>query len=457
MIPTTESIQQPGVLFTLLCDMATQQDWDRSKEIAEALANVGAQGIWLELAFDLADGLREIYKADANIFSLDTPLSQNQTQSIKDAQRWVSQQLGIPTPTLVIEVAPKDTPMHAITGISGFGFIIANAIDINIPSLLVHEITHCSLMSRSLFLDEGLATYMEHLFENKKVHIEKEYWDRPSIAAMIETDWSHDPYFTHIVPVEANFSEPIDSDSRVHRLAAYVVGLFIEKKGMPYVISQWKKIKPQLKDGKAHQVIKELFDIDVWNIDIELQVNFCENMPIHQLNLALPTKALAEGNRSLVEPYLSPLRIHALYDTKVLVALTRLLILFGINGKDENTQKYYRTEALASMNLAKLNQCDEKTLRFFEVYTYVFKLRGTGHAINLRKIGTQTSIAFEKLLKDYPNDPEVIITCARAQLKTYYDMLQKKEWNTKLKEIQQNNSLFSEAASQLLVKSEFSI
>ncbi|WP_010523076.1 hypothetical protein [Aquimarina agarivorans] len=456
------TINKPSTLFAYLCHTAAKSEWETAKNTAEELANLGAQGTWLELAYDLADGLKSIYQASEKVFSLEQALTKEQTQVINKAQTWVSDKLGLEIPSLVIEIVPDDTPVHAITGISGFGFIMISKKTIEDQSLLVHEITHCTLMSRALFLDEGLATLLEYEVKGVglDVDVEQTYWNRPSMAAMIETDWTYDPYFSHVVPVETNFAAPIKGDNKVHRLSAYLVALFVESKGMSYVMANWNKLKPQLKDGRTYNVIKEIFDVDIW----ELDANFISKTKDEALLLTeqesllyIATKALTNGERNLIVPYLKTLRIKAFESNENLVALVKTLILLGVNGDDEAEKKFYRTEALVAMNWAIEKGCNQRDLRLFEVYKYVFKLKSAGHAINLRKIGTQTSIAFEKLINDYPEDPEVIITTARAQLKTYYDMLPAATWREKLIQISKEESIFTNAANKLLNEEKYAL
>ncbi|TCI93815.1 hypothetical protein [Tenacibaculum sp. M341] len=453
---TLNSIQKPEELFTLLCEASANKQWDTARDIAEEITNIGAQGTWLDLAYDLADGLKTIYKASDHIFSVENPLSEEHTQLIIESQHWVSNTLNLPAPTLIIEVTADDVPTHAITGFNNFGFIAINSESIKNKSLLVHEITHCSLMSRALFLDEGLATLLEYKYKQTAIHIDETDWNRPSLAAIIESDWSYDPYFSHIAPVETNFAEPIEGDHKAHKLAAFLVTKFIQNKGMEYVVTNWKKLKPSFKDGRTYEVIKNMFAVDLWELDATLyhfsETKYSSKTAIELLDMA--KRALALGDKSIITPHLEELRLRAFQNLTSLNALVRALILFGINGNDDAKNKFYRTEALAAINWAKTRGCDEQDLRFFEVYTYVFKLRNAAHAINMRKIGTQTSLAFEKLLKDYPNEPEVLITSARAQIKTYYDMLPLDSWREKLTKISTHN-LYGSAAEQLLNEDRF--
>ena len=452
---TLENIKKtPRELFAFLCKMTAKEDWGVARDIADELANLGAPGTWLELAYDLADGLKVIFQASENVFSLEEELSANQTELIIEAQEWVSNKLGLEIPTLVFELTSNDDGVHAITGINGFGLIIINEESLKEKSLLVHEITHCTLMSRSLFLDEGLATIFQNSIINKNVILEEDYWDRPSIASLIESDWSNDPYFTHVVPVGIfNLGAPVEGDDKMHRLSAYLVQLLIDAKSIDYVVAQWSKLKPQLKDGRTAAVFQKIFGVNLWEID----ANFISELnPIALIEeeksfLDITTKALMEGDKIIVNPYLPTLRVKAFKSNDDLVALIKTLILLSFNDKDENKNKLFHTEALVAMDWAKDRGCNEKDLKIFDAYKYVFKLKGAAHVINIRKLGTQTSEAFEKLIKEYPNDPEVIITCAKAQKVSYYDMLSIEEWRGKLNDVvNKKDPLFYIAAKKLL-------
>lgn len=455
---TENKIKQPGELFADLCKAATHQNWLLTKEIAEELANMGAQGIWLDFAYDIADGLKKIIQISDKIFSIGNELSELQIKKIKEAQLWVAQKLNAPISTLVIELESKETPTHAVTGINGFGFIITNETDINNTSILVHEITHCNLMSKSLFLDEGLATLMQYEVKKQPILLEDDYWDRPNISSLIESDWSEDPYFSHVLPTEVkpireyNYNE----GTKVHRLAAYIVKLLIDSKGFPFLVSNWPKLKPKLKQGQTYIVIKEVFNVDLWEVEANIlkKNQFNKEIKGNSTVLNIGTKALAEGNKEIIIFNLKTLRIKAYESDDNLLGLIKGLILLGINDVNKDS-KYYRSEALTLMNLAINKGISKKELQFFEAYKNVFKLKGTGHAISLRKIGTQTSRSFELFLNDYPNDPEIIIATAKSQLKSYYTILPFDVWKEKLLYVFNNHPFFAKAALTLLDDPKF--
>jgi|GEM_PF-5130720 len=431
--------QSPRQLFNSLFTFASQESWFKAREITEELTNRGASGLWLDLAYDLADGLKKIIKVSDNIFVLNDKILEPQERIIlEEACYWVTERLQLEIPILLIEISPEGTPIHAITGIDGLGYIAASRSSLNDKSLVIHEITHCVLMSRSLFLDEGLATLFQHQVNNKNVSTEPEYWDRPSLAALVEMDWSNDPYFLKIIPNKNDSGDPLKIDLRVHLLAATVVDRIIQKNSLSQLVEAFQKIKPQLREGRTSAVVKELFSLDLWELDAEIIKNssLLVKPPTNDSITEIATKILAEDNIEAAKLWLPIARINAFEDINVLIALIKILIVLGNTRKKPAEGLPYRTEALVAMNWleSKSNRNDE--LDIFKAYKFVFKLRNAGHAIELRSIGVQASNAFKDLLLKYPENPQVILASAKAQIRTEYDMISESEWTEKLKIVQ---------------------
>jgi len=369
---------------------------------------------------------------------------------------WVSNKLNLPPATLIINVSPEGTPLHAITGINGFGFIAVSRSTLPDKSLLVHEITHCTLMSRAIFLDEGLATLLQYEANDLEVPSALFYWDRPSIAALIEIDWSDDPYFAKIVPGVSNATGPLDNDGRAHNLGAYIIKTMIEKKSLKEVIQALPKLKTSLREGKSAAVFKEIFSLDLWAIDKKIiQDSSIEILPPSEDSLLqIAPRVMAEEDRDLAALWLPYARLMAYEDTDSLVAMIKLLILLGNTRENPNEGAWYRIEALAAMHWAETKNLNEITKDFFEGYKHVFKLRNAGHAIELRTVGVLASKAFEELLVKYPDNPEVIIATAKAQIKTDHEILPMEDWKKKLAEVSMN-PVYENAVKLLLEHERF--
>ncbi|OEK07536.1 hypothetical protein A8C32_17215 [Flavivirga aquatica] len=430
--------QSPRQIFKSICVFSAQGLWFKAREVAEELTNRGASGLWLDLAFDLADGLRKIRQISSELFVLNNQaLTLEEKNIIEEASYWVSDKLKQEPATLIIDVSLQGSPIHAITGINGFGFISASRSDLVNKSLMVHEITHCTLMSRSLFLDEGLATLFQDQVSDEKLLIEPKYWDRPSLAALIEMDWSNDPYFSNILPTNKHASDPLKNDLRVHFLAATIVDLMIRKNSVTDLVKVFQQLKPQLREGRSPTVIKELFSIDLWQLDAEIINNTTLSFhpPSNNSIIGVASKILAEEDMEEAKLWLPTARIKAYESVEALIALIKILIVLGNNRKEPIKGLPYRTEALVAMNWfeSKSNNDHNETLDLIQAYKYVFKLRNAGHAIELRTIGTQASNAFKELLLKYPEQPQIIVACARAQIRIDYYLISQSEWTEKLK------------------------
>lgn len=452
--------QSPRQLFKSICVFATQELWFKAREVAEELINRGASGVWSNLALDLADGLKKITQISDEIFVLNneilTPLEK---KTIEEASNWVSNKLKQEKPTLIIDVCTKEVPIHAVTGIANLGYISVNRTTLKDIPLLVHEITHCTLMSRSLFLDEGLATLFQDQVSDKQLLEEPEYWDRPSLAALVEIDWSNDPYFLKILPSDEYDSDPLKNDLRVHFLAATVINRFLRKNSLPKLAEIFQKIKPQLREGRSPTVIKDFFSIDLWELDVEIIKNstFSLDPPTHDSITEIASKILAEDDIESANLWLPTARVKAYEDTDSLIALIKILIVLGNTRNNPSEGATYRVEALVAMNRLESKSNDKEILNLFQAYKFVFKLRNAGHTIELRSIGVQASKAFEELLIKYPENPQVILACAKAQVRTEYDMISQSEWNQKLKTVK-SIPLYENSVTMLLEEnSRFSI
>ncbi|WP_281990186.1 hypothetical protein [Aquimarina aggregata] len=450
--------KKPDELFKSLCVLAAQKSWGEARDAAEQLANRGAQGAWLDLAFDLADGLKSLYQVTDDLFSLgERSLSDTEIKTIEYARKWVGTQLNISAPTLIIEICAEGTPLHAITGINGFGFIAASENALQDKSLLVHEITHCSLMSRSLFLDEGLATLLQHRFNENEEFLQKQkYWDRPSLAALVETDWSNDPYFSKIIPTKSDSSDLSDQDLRVHELAAHLIAKIIKEKSLSFLVNNWASLKSQLREGRSAVVMKEIFSVDLWKIDTEFFVTKAAiiNPPSDRSLTDVSVQVLAEEDKETAAIWLPFARVQAYRNDEGLVALIKLLIVLGNNREDPNAGSVYRSEALVAIDWSKSRNIDQMSIAIFNAYIYVLKLRSAGHAIAMRTNGIEAHKAFRELLSNYPENPSVIIASARTQIRSIHDFMPISDWREKLKNLH-SDPLFSRAVEELLAHSRF--
>ncbi len=451
--------KSPNQLFKSLCILVANKSWQEARDVAEQLANKGAQGAWLDLAFDLADGLKNLFQVSEDLFSLgNAPLSTTEIENIIESREWVSQQLGTKKPTLLIDVCAEGTPLHAITGINGFGFIAASNSSLLDKSLLVHEITHCSLMSRAIFLDEGLATLLQHRYNNSEDVFKKQlYWNRPSLAGLIEADWSNDPYFSKVTPITNNSSDLSQHDLRVHELAAYMVDQMVQKTSLATIVSTWPTLKSQLREGKTAEVIKKLFSIDLWEYDhtfLKVSSPDITSPSDNDSLMSIATKALLNEDKKSAELWLPIARITAFENDKALEALIMLLITLGNNREDPVGSTAYRSEAMVAIHWASTRNIDEISKKLFNAYTYVLKLRSAGHAIALRTNGMKAHQAFQNLLENHPNNSLIIITSAKSQIRSVHDFMPIKDWREKLEKIK-SEGVYANAADTLLNHSRF--
>lgn len=434
--------RSPRELYEDLCYATVNESWVEAKSIAEELANRGAQGVWLNMAFDLADGLKKLTPYSKHLYFMgEEELSQKEIQTLQESQQWVSEQLNISSATIILDIAPEGTPLHAITGINGFGCVVASKSMLTNKPLLVHEITHCSLMSRALFLDEGLATYLQHEVNGETLSNENTYWDRPSIAALLEIDWSDDPYFLKILNPIKDPSTLEEADLRVHHLAAYLVKTILEKNTISAFAKALTRLKAQLREGKSAEVFKTLFSVDVWEMDHTILKNSQPDIPKPSATETLTeiaASALAEENKEIAKLWLPYARVMAFDDKEALISLIKLLILLGNTRENPREGAPFRSEALAAMHLAESKGIDAKSQAFFDGYKHVFKIRSAGHTIELRSVGVIASKVFRDLLLKYPDDPEIIIATAKAQIKTDYDLISMEDWHQKLTPLASN-------------------
>ncbi|MFT5892610.1 MAG: hypothetical protein ACI9Y7_002722, partial [Dokdonia sp.] len=409
-------------------------------------------------AFDIADGLKKLTPYSKYLYFMgEEELSQEEIQTLQESQQWVSEQLDIPSATIILDIAPEGTPIHAITGINGFGCIVASKSTLTNKPLLVHEITHCSLMSRALFLDEGLATFFQHEVNGETVSYGQTYWDRPSIAALIEIDWSDDPYFLKVLNPLNDPSTLEEADLRVHHLGTHVIKAILEKNTISDFAKALPRLKAQLREGKTAEVFKSLFSVDVWEMDLAILKN-------SQPDISKPTdtdtlteiavSALALEDKEVAKLWLPYARIMAYDNTEDLISLIKLLILLGNTRENPREGSPYRSEALAAMELAESRGIDAKSQEFFDGYKIAFKLRNAGHSIELRSVGVLASKAFQDLLLKYPDDPEIIIATAKAQIKTDYDLVSMEDWHQKLTPLV-SNPLYAGSAKFFLEHERF--
>ncbi|WP_149626402.1 hypothetical protein [Aquimarina sp. RZ0] len=428
----------PRQLFKSLFVFAAQESWIKAREIAEELTNRGAQGLWLNLAFDLADGFKKITRLSDKLFLLgNNVLIPEEITLIEEALTWVQDKLQLPIPLLIIDICPDGTPLHTVTGINGLGFIASSKSDIKNKDLMIHEITHCNLMSRSLFLDEGLATLFQYQALNDKVLKEVKYWDRPSLSALVEIEWRNDPYFSRVLP--ANNYNSIDhssnSDLRVHFLAAFLIEKMIQKTSLNTLVQTFKKIKPKLREGRGAKVFQDIFSIDLWALDLEIikSMEVAIKPPSNEATLEVATKALAENDEETANLWLPIARIKAYESNDDLIALIKILIVLGNRREKPSERAHYRTEALAAMNWLESKETNDRILDFFDAYKYLFKIRNAGHAIEIGALSAQASKVFKALLLKNPEDPEIIIASAKAQIRAKYDFISFSDWKEMLK------------------------
>jgi len=316
-------------------------------------------------------------------------------------------------------------------------------------------------MSRSLFLDEGLATFMQYYWSDNLDAIRKPYcWDRPSLAAMIEIDWSNDPYFSIIFPESNIFNTSNNTRFRAHELASYLVYEIIKKNPLHTLASTWCLLKPKLREGRTHQVIKELFSINLWELDKTIWIDSSCNVKKPSTSIKLhdiALKAFADNDLETAEKWLPTARLETYLSNNLqsLKTLIYLLITLGKGKKKPVDRQLYKTEALVSIGLAESENIEQKFKDIFKAYKYVLKLSNTVHSIELRKIGTQTAKAFYELLEKYPDDPVVILAAAKCQVKSSFSFVSNETWKEKLKTVQ-TNSLLKDVASELIINETFS-
>ena len=429
-----DTARVPAEALKALCLEAADKKTGRLITLAEQLANMGLSGPFLDFAFDIATGTRQVDKVAEDIYVLDgKSIDTEACDTLVKANHFVSESLNVPHTVLVIDPCLAGAPTHALTGLNGFGVITADKNTLKHFPLMVHEVTHCALMSRLLFLDEGLATFMQNKAQADRETIESLLTpftsiDRPSLASLIETDWSADPCFEQIVSRRQELNET----GPIHLLGAFLVEKMVENTSLAEVASRFSALKSLAREGRAAAVFQELFNLDLWQLDKSITESNA-NLSTPEEMAETASRILAENEVTLASQHLPSYRLAAMQYPEGALNLAKLLIVMNIKAEFDVSGYVYRSEFYSAIERARVSAVDSELMDFIDAHKPLMKFLGlSGNVIEKRSVGAKVFEALHQLLVRYPNNPEVVIAAAKGQKHSPYPFLDKDVWQHKL-------------------------
>jgi hypothetical protein len=394
-------------LITLL-DAAAAGRWPQAHAQLEALSD-DLPGDALYGLEDLLRQRRACHALGNGLFVLAASADDPLCAAALVAHGYVAAATGH-APLALVEMLPAAAPTHVRVSGAGLAFIALGGATTDAPAALVHEFAHCVAISGLGFLDEGFATLLERRFQS--IESPGQWWERPSLGALLEMDWSHDPHFTAL--------DAPDPDAP-YLLAAWFVGQLIDLGGMGAVVTLLHRLRRRHAETRLAPLFRAGCGADVDALDAELR-------PAPTGAAIDAVRLLADGDRAGAVAALPQLRAAAVHGVAGGgAALARAAITIGIQDFDA-TGLLARAEAHWAIKAMD----DAGVHPVLTAYRAILQSFDAPGPIEKRTAGVRAVDQFAALVRSGGADGETLIAAAKAQTYAPEAFLQVPDWRQRL-------------------------
>ncbi len=413
-----------SIFAHLISDVINQIDDGIRSEALQNAMDITAPGAMQSLLADLRGGQKLVQTGPSIAitgYGIDRSILKDLPEPVKafcmlvaGTRTEIAQSLKVPCPTIIVKLCKGRSPFHLVGGMDGFGLLclgMDNLQDKDLVAALRHEITHAILLTGNLFVDEGLATLMEHGFDVDF----REQIDQActvDIRACLGCDWSEDVFFSAL---------KFETLTSPHIFAASFIQSVLQITGMDGsdFIGLMRYHKSDLQSPLAYHVFKNVLGIDFLEFanDVPDLPEAKRETVLHQASTAFALgdvdlafsiqpilRGLVASNQSRDVSEKLAVEFAAYAKTSLCLALSQV--------KDSHI---FKAEAAYAIDQVKEHAIESPDAVLLTAYNTLLSGQNAKSPIDRNAANYAAAVQFSEALSTFPENVEIVLAVAKTQ------------------------------------------